>query len=194
MSKPLEFLVRPREDGDGWELLSPGVGLFANPPEPGMQLSPGDCAGMLIVLDRPHPLHVPEGVIGWVDGELSESRHLPVEYSQVLLRIQRNRNQSSIPVPGDDAATGAAAFILHSPQAGRFYRRPDPKSANYCEPGEEIKIGRTIGLLEVMKTFNPVKYQAGGKLPAAVTIKSFLAEDGADVAEGQPLVEFEESD
>jgi biotin carboxyl carrier protein len=194
MYKPLEFLVRPRDDGDGWDLLSPGVGLFANPPEAGIQLNPGDCAGMLIVLDRPHPLHLPEGVIGWVDGEPSESRHLPVEYSQVLLRIHRNSDQSAIAVSNDDATTGAAEFTLHSPQAGRFYRRPDPNSSNYCEPGEEIKIGRTIGLLEVMKTFNPVKYQAGGQLPDAVTIKSFMAEDGADVAEGQPLVEFEESD
>ncbi len=89
------------------------------------------------------------------------------------------------------AAGGATGLVVRAEQAGRFWRRPDPDAAAFTEEGAELKAGKTLGLLEVMKTFNPVKYQPGGGLPEVATAQRFLVEDGDDVEEGQALLELE---
>jgi hypothetical protein len=38
-----------------------------------------------------------------------------------------------------------------------------------------------------MKTFQPLKYRAAAGLPARAQLLRWLAADGAEVAEGQPL-------
>ncbi|RMH02200.1 MAG: biotin carboxyl carrier domain-containing protein [Planctomycetota bacterium] len=77
-------------------------------------------------------------------------------------------------------------------QAGRFWRRPEPGAPPFLAAGDELAAGRTIGLLEVMKTFNPIKYQPGAGLPERAVVACFLVEDGEDVEEGTPLLELED--
>ena len=72
-----------------------------------------------------------------------------------------------------------------APLPGTFYRKPAPDKPFYRNEGETIATGDVIGLIEVMKSFNEVKADTGGK------IVRFLAENEEPVMAGQPLAEVE---
>lgn len=72
---------------------------------------------------------------------------------------------------------------LLSPLPGTFYRRPAPDKPAYKEDGDTVKKGDTIGLIEVMKSFNEVKAEVDGKI-------KFIAENEEPVMAGQPLAEI----
>lgn len=74
---------------------------------------------------------------------------------------------------------------IRAAMPGVFYRRPDPEAEPYVDEGEQIEAGQTIGLVEVMKTFNEVKVEAGGRLV------KFLVGNEEEVTIGQDLAEFD---
>jgi len=82
-------------------------------------------------------------------------------------------------------------LVLRSPQAGRFYHRASPAEAPFVTVGAVIEEGRSIGLIEVMKTFSHVPYRSAGRLPSRARVVRFLAGDGADVKPGDGLIEVE---
>jgi len=188
--KPL--LARPRDSGEGWELRSPGVGLYAAAPHEGRRLTPGEVAGNLRIPGRRFELLVPAGVQGVVDQPLPALRHLPVGFGTLLftLRAGAAPEDGGAGPAAQAPATPSGRLCVPAPQAGRFYRRPDPQSAPFLEEGAELHPGKTLGILEVMKTFHPVKYAVRGRLPERARAGRFLVEDGAEVEEGQPLLEL----
>ncbi|TAH35117.1 MAG: hypothetical protein EYC70_15140 [Planctomycetota bacterium] len=182
MDDTLFLKARPLSSGDGWELLSPGVGCYAQAPAAGARRGPRETAGVLVVLERSYRLLLPDGVAGYVLTPPPERKHLPVGFGTALFTL---RAETAGPAPAPAAAASGLKLLL-SPQAGRFWRRPEPKAPQYVNVGDELGEGKTVGLLEVMKTFNPVKY--GG--PERARVRGFLVDDGAEVAEGQPLIEL----
>ena len=68
---------------------------------------------------------------------------------------------------------------------GVFYRRPSPDEPVFAEEGSEVTEGQTIGLVEVMKSFNEIK------APAAGTLAKFHVEDSDELAVGQEIAEIE---
>src|ERR1700761_8128134 len=60
---------------------------------------------------------------------------------------------------------------IFSPLPGIFYRKPAPDKPVYKDDGDVVADSDTIGLIEVMKSFNEVKAGAAGK------IVRFLAEN-----------------
>ena len=72
-----------------------------------------------------------------------------------------------------------------SPLPGIFYRKPTPDEPAYKSEGDTITQDDTIGLIEVMKSFNEVKAGASGK------IVRFLAENEEAVMAGQPIAEID---
>jgi acetyl-CoA carboxylase biotin carboxyl carrier protein len=74
---------------------------------------------------------------------------------------------------------------IFSPLPGIFYRKPAPDQPTYKNDGDIIVETDTIGLIEVMKSFNEVKAGAAGKLVR------FLAENEDAVMAGQPIAEIE---
>ena len=68
-----------------------------------------------------------------------------------------------------------------SPSAGIFYRKPEPDAPPYVEMGSFIEVGDTLALIEVMKTFGPVKSEVAG------SIVEICVEDGKLVEYGQTL-------
>lgn len=191
----IELLSRPSGDGKGWDLLAPTVGYYAQPPRQGHRYGPGEHTGTLIVLQRNLRLRIPAGVAGFVANPPPELRHQPVSYGEVLFSIQASSESEGMEVltPAAEAEDLLAKLVVRAPQAGRFYRKPDPDSPEYVQPNDVIGKGKTIGLLEVMKTFNPVKYDAAGNLPEQAKVVRFLVDDGADVEEQQPILELTES-
>jgi len=72
-----------------------------------------------------------------------------------------------------------------SPLPGIFYRKPAPDKPDYKSDGDAVTDDDTIGLIEVMKSFNEVKAGAAGK------IVRFLTENEDAVMAGQPIAEIE---
>ena len=75
---------------------------------------------------------------------------------------------------------------MHSPTNGVFYRRPDPQSPSYVSTGDTIEHGHILGLVEVMKCFNQVRYGGEG-MPARARVVELGSEDGAEIQFGQLL-------
>jgi acetyl-CoA carboxylase biotin carboxyl carrier protein len=92
----------------------------------------------------------------------------------------------------EEAAGGSeAGLVLRAPQTGRFYHRPSPDEPPYAEVGGVLDAGQAIGLLEVMKTFSQVTYEAKGGLPTRARLVRWLVEDGAEIRSGDALLEVE---
>ena len=68
-----------------------------------------------------------------------------------------------------------------TPIPGIFYRRPDPDSDPFKQEGDDVAEGETIGLVEIMKNFQPVETEAAG------TLVEFLVENEDAVVAGQPV-------
>lgn len=85
--------------------------------------------------------------------------------------------------PAGDAVPAAAkaANAVNSPMVGTVYLRPDPSADNFVKPGQSVKEGDTILLIEAMKTFNPITAPRAGK------IGELLVGDAQPVEYGEPL-------
>ena len=78
----------------------------------------------------------------------------------------------------------AETHTVKSPLPGIFYRRPSPDALPYVEEGQHLKVGETIGLVEVIKSFHEVPADKAG-----VALR-FLVEDEEPVQIGQDLLEL----
>ncbi len=70
---------------------------------------------------------------------------------------------------------------IQSPLPGMFYHKPSPDEAAFKAKGDDVAVGDTIGLVEVMKTFIEVKSEIAG------TFEAYVAEDSAPVTAGETL-------
>jgi acetyl-CoA carboxylase biotin carboxyl carrier protein len=190
--RSLELLATADPDGDGWTLASPAVGRVLNLPLAGARLVPGQSCGAIEILGVRHELLVPKGVGGFVTESVDRSLRLhAVAYGAPLLTAQVATDAVSSAFSAAVDAADAAGHFICAPQDGRFYRRPDPDSPPFVEVGEEIEYGRTVGLLEVMKTFSPIKYTDLPGHPPRAKVKAVLVDDNADITDGQHLIEIE---
>jgi acetyl-CoA carboxylase biotin carboxyl carrier protein len=72
-----------------------------------------------------------------------------------------------------------------SGMTGTFYRSSAPGVAPYVNEGSQVVDGQRLGLIEAMKTFNPVECDIAG------TVLRILVEDGQSVSPGMLLFEIE---
>ena len=68
-----------------------------------------------------------------------------------------------------------------TPIPGTFYRRPDPESDPFVTEGDGLQAGATIGLVEIMKNFQPVEADAAG------TLAEYLVDNEDEVEAGQAV-------
>lgn len=64
---------------------------------------------------------------------------------------------------------------------GTFYRAPSPTSSNFVEPGQSVKKGDVLCIVEAMKMMNHIESDVGG------VIGEILVENGQPVEYDQPL-------
>lgn len=174
--------------GETTQLACPAVGLFTCALEPDSLLGPGQTAGVLITAGRRLTLIVPQGISGRVTNSRPERVHEPVGYGTLLYEISSISAGGSVADPQDEQ-NAESGLILRAAQAGRFYRRPTPEDPAYVEVGDELREGLAIGLIEIMKTFSQVTYDTQGSLPERTRLVRWLCEDGAEIREGDPLLE-----
>ncbi|MBP5857348.1 acetyl-CoA carboxylase biotin carboxyl carrier protein [Marivibrio halodurans] len=94
------------------------------------------------------------------------------------------------PIPGGGDTGGGADKAAHpgavpSPMVGTAYLAPQPGADNFVTPGDMVKEGQTLLIIEAMKVMNPIPAPKGGK------VKEVLVTDGQPVEFGEPLVILE---
>jgi len=159
----------------------------------GSVVGAGSCVGHLVTLGRPLALLLPAGIAGVVRAQPHERVRAPVGFGDLLYELEPLGSAAVL----DRAAAAKQAhqgegLFLPAPQTGRFYHRPSPNDPPLVEAGQTIAPGTPIGLIEVMKTFTHVTYQPRENLPAEARVVRMIAGDGADVREGEALLEVTE--
>jgi len=192
----IEALVQA-DASAGWLVLSPQVGIFRGAPRPGARRTAGDAVGRLTRLNRARDIVLPAGVEGVVASVATRDRAHPVEYGQVLFTLTpfpagETDHPAGLVLPHDSLVPSegepipAGCFAVTCPIDGVFYRGPSPGAPPFVQPGDLVETGRTLALVEAMKSFNAVVYGAAG-LPARATLVQTRAGDGAEVKLGAAL-------
>ncbi|MEW6746595.1 MAG: biotin/lipoyl-containing protein [Planctomycetota bacterium] len=191
----LPVLVEPVEGSEeSYLVLAPGPALVMELVEPGTFLGPGSKLGVVEVLRTRYSLVLPEGARGTVLETFLAHQETSVEHRSRLLRLGRSLAPVSSEALGRDSAGATAESVeglrITSPSHGIFYRRPDPDSPPYVEEGEVIEQGTVLGLVEVMKCFNQIRFE-GPAYPARARILAVRSQDASEVELGQTLFVLE---
>ena len=166
----------------GTTLCAPQVGVWTPAVRGGDAVDGGRTLGTLNVLGRRITVTAPVGSSGEVVGA---SRRGPVGYGEVLVEVGERTAGSELQGAGTGTGTGtgpAGGHAVRSPIDGIFYRRSSPDEPAFVNVGDTVAVGQTLGLVEVMKTFNPVRAEAAG------TVTAIEAGDQQEVAVGSVLL------
>ncbi|RPJ70178.1 MAG: acetyl-CoA carboxylase biotin carboxyl carrier protein [Acidobacteria bacterium] len=94
------------------------------------------------------------------------------------------------PVPAAAAPVAAAApgiepdmelAVVTSPIVGTFYRSPEPSAPPFVQPGDTVRKGQTLCIIEAMKMMNNIDSEYDG------TIVKVYVENGQPVQYGERL-------
>ena len=188
MSGDSDLLRARAQDGGSSELLAPSVGVFTPSVGKDELVSAGESVGTIDVLGVLRELIVPDGVAGRVVSRVGGGRsRVPVQYGDALLTL----STATMPGVAETYALGAVEsqgeLFFVAPMSGRFYSRPSPTEPPFVAAGEVVQRGRTVGLLEVMKTFNRLVYQGDG-LPEQAKVDKVVPNEGDDVVRGDVIL------
>jgi hypothetical protein len=121
----------------------------------------GVVLGVLVQLGHKLVVVAPQGVTGSSSGPASRERRRPVGYGEVLLSVvrspltsRRGRRRRTHP---PRARTGSR----HRDRRASSIPAASPGGPPFAPKGAQLHAGQTIGLIEVMKTFNPIAYGGG---------------------------------
>jgi acetyl-CoA carboxylase biotin carboxyl carrier protein len=92
---------------------------------------------------------------------------------------------AAAPVVAAADAAPPRGEAVKSPMVGTVYLQPQPGADRFCKPGDKVKEGQTLLVIEAMKTMNPIP------APRAGTIVEVLVGDAQPVEFGEPLVVIE---
>ena len=73
-----------------------------------------------------------------------------------------------------------------APLLGRFYSRPEPGAPPFVSVGSEVTEDTTVGLIEVMKTFNAVRAGTDGVIVEICVDDAQFVEYGEALFRVQP--------
>lgn len=109
---------------------------------------------------------------------------IPPSNAQTITPVASNISET-VELKRDTAEekTGPAKNLkeVKSPMIGTFYRAANPESPSFVEPGDRIKPGQTICIIEAMKLFNEIEAEISG------TIVEVLVDNATPVEFDQPL-------
>lgn len=71
--------------------------------------------------------------------------------------------------------------IVKSPLVGTFYNAPSPEAEAFVKPGDKVKKGQVLGIVEAMKLMNEIESEFEG------TVEKILVSNEGVVEYGQPL-------
>ena len=89
-------------------------------------------------------------------------------------------------MPSDPATIVArSGEEVKSPMVGTAYLQASPEAPAFVQPGDKVKKGQTLLIVEAMKTMNPIQAPRDG------VVKEVLVGDAQPVEFGEPLVLLE---
>ena len=102
----------------------------------------------------------------------------------VTLRLQRETQAPTAarPAPPARPAQPVASNDLAAPLAGVLHLAPAPGAPPFVTPGQPVRRGETLCLIEAMKVFSRIAAPADGRVAAV------LVESGAEIEAGQILM------
>lgn len=86
------------------------------------------------------------------------------------------------PIGQEAGAARVGEVDVPAPLLGNFYEAPRPGDPPFVNPGDKVSEETIIGIIEVMKLMNPIRAGVAG------TVVAILAQNGAAIEEGQPLI------
>jgi acetyl-CoA carboxylase biotin carboxyl carrier protein len=101
---------------------------------------------------------------------------------------ERTAPEADYTEPAHATPQPLTGIVIESPSIGLFWRSPSPGAPPFVEPGTHVSAGDTLAIVEVMKLMNQLV------APAAGTVRAILAENGARVEYGQPLIAIDPDD
>ena len=141
------------------------------------------------------------------DTDLTE---IEVERGELRIRVAREVTMAAPvhyaaapaaaqPAPAAPAAAAAPASMpsdpativarsgeeVKSPMVGTVYLQASPEAPPFCQPGDKVKKGQTLLIVEAMKTMNPIQSPRDG------VVVEVLVGDAQPVEFGEPLVLLE---
>ena len=78
-----------------------------------------------------------------------------------------------------------AGETVKSPMVGTAYLQASPEAPPFVQPGDKVKKGQTLLIVEAMKTMNPIQAPRDG------VVREVLVGDAQPVEFGEPLVLLE---
>lgn len=139
------------------------------------------------------------------DTDLTE---IEVERGDLKIKVKREVTVAAAPIqyaaapaPAAHAAPAAAAPAsmpsdpatmvsrkgeeVKSPMVGTAYLQPSPEAPQFVKPGDKVKKGQTLLIVEAMKTMNPIQAPRDG------VVSEILVGDAQPVEYGEALVLLE---
>lgn len=155
-----KILVCFSEISDGCiRIKSPSIGRVSLSISDGSKVSPGQIIGELYRLEQRFLLKLDEESAGLVVKLSSHDRVMPLAYKQTIMELKENVAETAADKKQNVVEKSSGSNSVDAPMDGMFYLSPSPKDPPYVNIGDLIAPGQTIGLIEVMKCFYPLKYQ-----------------------------------
>ncbi len=144
---------------------------------------------------------IDEGLVRQMAQLLDETGLTEIEYSAKDWRLRVVRQPAPVTMTAPAAAAPmvpapAAAPVaevrradhpgaLKSPMVGTVYLAPEPGAAQFVKPGDTVREGQTLMIIEAMKVMNPIP------APRSGTIAEIAVANGEPVEYGQLLAVVE---
>jgi len=179
MTMPVQVaLVAAKEEQT--ELRSPLMGRFTAAVAVGTLVQGGTLLGHIRQLRNAYPIVAPDGITGRVVSIVRPG--YDACYGQAVVTIAAfDAGVVAAASAGDGAI---AAVAVAAPLDGQFYLRPSPEAPPFVTPGQRVEPGATIGLIEVMKFYYPVRYEGTDSFVAG----DYMLPNASPVSAGQGLI------
>lgn len=175
------FEALTHEQDTGMTLGSPTVGTWHPALAVGALVTPGVLLGHLIQRGRSVAVHAGRKAAGMAHVVADQGAWC--SYGAVIVEL--GEAQSGLPVTTAAEVVPAdleGATALRAETDGTVYLRPEPGAAPFAAVGSHMGSKATVALVEVMKTFTPVR------TPMAGEVVRVDVEDGQAVTMGEAIL------
>lgn len=114
---------------------------------------------------------------------------LEVNAAGEVVRMERQcvaAMPAAAPAPAEAPAAEETGDCIRSPMVGTFYAAPAENAEPFVRPGDRVKRGDTLCIIEAMKLMNEIPAERDG------VIEAVCAENGQVVDYGTPLFRIRE--
>jgi len=105
----------------------------------------------------------------------------PVMFSAPIAHHLPSPSAPAMPAAPVGPVDEPGIHYVTSPIVGTFYRAPNPTSSPYAQPGDFVKPGQTLCIVEAMKLMNEIESDVAGE------VVKVLVENGQPVEYGERL-------